>query len=543
MEAVDLTAVDENLYRTDRLNTLASLENVGIKSYPHKFQVTISFSNYIDLYKDIDVGSRHKSLVYSLAGRIREKRESGKQLVFYTVESDGHTLQFLVDKREYANQERFKIVNDSIHRGDILGAIGFVGKSLRGELSLYPTELVLLTPCLKYIPKLVHGLKDPETRARKRYLDLIANPQNREVFLISSMVCKEIRRFLDERDFLEVHTPMLSSEVGGANAKPFITFHNDLKEPMYLRIAPELYLKKLVVGGLNRVYELGQQFRNEGADRSHNPEFLSLEYYMAYADYHDLIKMCEDMFTQIIMKINRSTIVKFTPSHLPDEEPKEITIDFTPPYAKIDIVTELKANGVDLPDDLSTEEARLYLDQICSDRGVECSAPRTTPRLLDKLIGEYIEPKCINPTFVMNHPMIMSPLAKQHRDNSQLTERFELFVCGLELANAYTELNHPDVQRDRFVDQQKSKNMGDDEAQSVDEGFLDALEYGLPPTGGFGCGIARLIMFLSNRNTIRDVIAFPAMPNLVESANDKESIDGFIKLLNDYSNKNKELKQ
>ena len=505
----DLTIIDDNTYRNERLTQLDALATIGMKLYPHKFDVDITFAEYIEKYSDIDTGSRHKLFVHNLAGRVREKRTSGKQLVFYTVESDIYTLQFLADKREYEDKDNFKLINDTIRRGDVIGITGFVGKSLRGELSVYPLKLVLLTPCFKYLPKLCHGLKDIEVRARKRYLDLLANPQNREVFVTSSIVCREIRRYLDDRGFLEVHTPVLSTEVGGANAKPFVTYHNDLKQHMYLRIAPELYLKKLVVGGLNRVYELGQQFRNEGIDKTHNPEFLSLEYYMAYADYNDLMKMCEEMFTQVLMATCKKTVIEFLPMH--KKEP--VTIDFSPPYAKIDIVTELANNDIYLPEDLFTEEARCYLDLLCRERNIECGSPRTTPRLLDKLIGEYIEPKCINPTFVINHPLVMSPLAKQHRDKPQLSERFELFAYGMELANAYTELNNSDIQRNMFVEQQKAKNMGDEEAQTIDEGFLDALEYGLPPTGGFGCGIQRLVMFLTNRNSIRDVIAFPAMTN------------------------------
>jgi lysyl-tRNA synthetase class 2 len=503
-------SINEQKYRAERINDLEELKKIGIEPYPHKFEVNISFAEYREKYSGIEKGSRHKDIVHRLAGRVREKRNSGKNLVFYTVESDGDTLQFLVDKREYTDQVNFKLINDTIHRGDIIGVVGFVGKSLRDELSIYPTHIILLTPCLKTIPKLFYGLKDPEVRSRKRYLDLLSNPENREVFVVCHKVCNEIRQYLNDRDFLEVHTPILSNEAGGANAKPFVTFHNDLKQQMFLRIAPELYLKKLVVGGLNRVYELGPQFRNEGADKTHNPEFLSLEYYMAYADYNDIMKMCEEMFTQIVTKVCGKTVVEFLPMHV--ETP--IMVDFTPPYAILDIVTELQKVGIDLNMDLFSEESNIYLDSVCKERNIECTIPRTTPKLLDKLIGEYIEPQCVNPTFVINHPLVMSPLAKQHRLNPQLSERFELFVCGMELANAYTELNNSDTQRERFNEQQKAKTMGDEEAQSVDEGFLDSLEYGLPPTGGFGCGIQRLIMFLSNRNTIRDVIAFPAMTSV-----------------------------
>lgn len=519
----DPTIIDEQKYRSDRLSQLkgskgpfAPINDINI-FYPHKFNIDTTFDTYVETYRDIENGTRYKHLIHSLAGRVREKRCSGKQLIFYNVESDNHSLQFLLDKKEYDDKDNFELINSIIHRGDIIGVTGFVGKSLRGELSIYPTKMTLLTPCLKYIPKVIHGLKDPEIRAKKRYLDLIANPQNRNVIVISGIVCKEIRKYLNKLNFIEVYTRVLSPEVGGANAKPFITFHNDLKQNMYLRIAPELYLKKLVIGGLNRVYEIGQQFRNESIDKTHNPEFLSLEFYMAYADYYDLMKMCEEMFKRIVLSTCGKLVIDYTNS-----QGEDITIDFSPPYPRIDVVTELAKNGIDLTGDLFGQETQEYLNNICTNKGIECSEPRTTARLLDKLIGEYIEPKCINPTFVINHPLIMSPLAKQHREYPHLSERFELFVCGMELANAYTELNNPDIQRKMFMEQQKARSMGDEEAQLVDEEFLDALEYGLPPTGGFGCGIQRLIMFLTNRNTIRDVIAFPAVSTTVTNTNKQQ---------------------
>ena len=497
---------DENsAFEQERLSYFMSID--GFNPYPSTFRPTISFENFEKSYSFIEANEIKKDLMESIAGRVLEKRNFGKNLFFYTISSNGRSLQYLVNLKEYGDKSKFSQINNMIHRGDIVGAHGYPGKSKTNELSIYPTELVLLTPCFKkYLPKQFYGINDIETRVKKRYLDMIINPRTINTLKTRSKVIKEIRNYLDERDFIELQTPILTHQTGGANAKPFITHHNDLDQKMYLRIAPELFLKQLVVGGIERVYEIGQQFRNETIDLTHVCEFTSLEFYMAYADYTDMMKMCEELLSTIAMKIHNSKIINYLPAHTDDV----IEINFGGPYRKIDIMPELtRLIGVEFPNDLTTEESHTFLDELCFDRNILCSPPRTTSRLLDKLIGHYIEPQCIQPTFLINHPLVMSPLAKNHRDNPQLTERFELFVCGMELANAYTELNNHVVQNERFLFQQSERNQGDEESQMLDKSFMDALKYGLPPTGGFGLGVERLIMFMSNNNSIREVLPFP----------------------------------
>lgn len=347
-----------------------------------------------------------------------------------------------------------------------------------------------------------YGLKDKQKRYRQRYLDLMFNDTARKIFETRSKAISYIRQYFDSRGFLEVETPMLNAIVGGAAAKPFATFHEEMDMQMFMRIAPELYLKMLVVGGFNRVYEIGKQFRNEGIDRSHNPEFTTCEFYMAYADVNDVITMTEELLSGLVYNIHGTYKIKYHP----DGTDRENELDFTPPFRRIKMMPALEeALNVKFPnlEELATPESNAFFDNLCKQNDVPCAHPRTTSRLLDKLVEKYLESQCINPTLICDFPQIVSPLAKHHRNLPGLTERFELFVMGKELCNAYTELNDPFAQRKQFELQASYKESGDEEAQIIDENFCTALEYGLPPTGGWGIGVDRLIMLLTDTANIK----------------------------------------
>lgn len=508
---------ESNDYYNERIAMIKHKKSCGINPYPHKFNRTMTLKQFIDKYNVLQNNEVVDDCIESLTGRVETVRDY-KKLFFCTVVQSGHKVQFMFNLRNFKSDKQtdaeklsdFVSQVTSIKRGDIIGASGNPGRTKTGELSLLPTSFEILTPCLRMLPTTHSGITNEELRQRKRYLDLMINPQSMHPFKVRSNVIAYIRNWLNSRDFIEVETPVLTPQAGGAAATPFMTFHNDLKKHMALRIAPELYLKQLIVGGLERVYELGKQFRNESIDRTHSPEFTSLEFYTTYDDYNDLLVMAEEIFSGVAMAIHGSYKIKCKPFDSTDDT--EVEVDFTPPFARYNFLEEIeKGSGRKLPMDLSSEETRLMLENICKEFNVDCSPPRTISRLFDKLAGHFIEPKCKNPSFIVGHPLIMSPLAKWHRNDARITERFELFMLGYEFANAYTELNDPEVQRNTFEDQAKAKASGDSEAHGVDEIFLDALEYGLPPTGGFGIGIDRLVMLMAGVKKIQDVILFPAM--------------------------------
>jgi len=506
--------LDPSKYRENRIKALEKMKD----PYPHKWPVDRSIPSLVEEYGSLEAGSHVDGVEVCIAGRVLAKRGQGK-LLFYELHADGAKIQIMCPA-DYHKVGDFREEHKKIKYGDIMGVKGNPGKSKNGELSVFPREVKCLAACMYMLPRASSGLKDQATRYRQRYLDMIINSETRRTFQIRAKIISYVRRYLDERGFLEVETPMMNQVCGGAAAKPFCTHHNDLNIDMFMRIAPELYLKQLVVGGFDRVYEIGRQFRNEGIDLTHNPEFTSMEFYMAYADYTDLMNMAEELISGMVFAIHGSYKIKYQPL-----KKDEVELDFTPPwprYPMCETVEEL--GGLKIPRGFD-DETHQYLEAEMTklEKKLQASgelkpnepivgAPRTLARLLDGFAAHYIEDQITTkPGFITEHPQIMSPLAKYHREKPGITERFEGFLMGKELLNAFTELNNPMVQRKCFEDQSKAASQGDDEAQGIDEAFVTALEYGLPPTGGLGLGIDRMTMFLSNKNNIKEVILFPQM--------------------------------
>ncbi|KAJ5316877.1 hypothetical protein PENANT_c016G07825 [Penicillium antarcticum] len=524
-EEANLTPNQYFEIRSKKINKLRETKQPD--PYPHKFQVDTDLRQFLKDYEGLQKGEQKTDVSVRIAGRIFTKRTSGNKLNFYDIRAEGVKVQVMCQAQN-ATGKPFEEQHELLRRGDIVGIVGFPGRTSPknrddGELSIFATEVILLAPCLHAIPSEHYGFQDKEQRFRQRYLDLIMNDRSRDIFRTRAKIVSYVRQYFDSRDFTEVETPMMNAIAGGATAKPFITHHNDLDMNLFMRVAPELYLKMLIVGGLERVYELGRQFRNEGIDLTHNPEFTTCEFYWAYADVYDVMNLTEDLISGLVKKITGGYETTF---HTQSGE--TYNVNWKAPWRRVEMIPALEeACGEKFPpgDQLHTQETNEFLKRMLKKMKVDCSPPQTNARMLDKLVGEFIEETCVNPTFITGHPQMMSPLAKYHRQNVGLCERFEAFVCKKEIVNAYTELNDPFDQRMRFEEQANQKDQGDDEAQMIDETFCQSLEYGLPPTGGWGMGIDRLVMFLTDNYSIKEVLAFPMMKDDKSAATEKTAAE------------------
>jgi lysyl-tRNA synthetase, class II len=489
----------------ERRKDREELMKLGIDPYPAEtFPINVTAE---DIHRNY-VNSKNDYKSISIAGRLMSRRIMGSAS-FAEIQDATGRLQIYVRRDDICPDEDKNFYNIVFKKllgiGDFIGVKGYIFTTQTGEISLHVTELKILSKSVKPLPvvkrddqgNVYDGFTDPELRYRQRYVDLTVNPEVKEVFLIRSKIISNMRRYFDDHGWLEVETPILQQVHGGAAARPFHTYHNTLDMPLFLRIANELYLKRLIVGGFDGVYEFGKMFRNEGMDRTHNPEFTSLEIYVAYKDYVWMMEMVEDLIEKVTESIHGTTIVK-----VGDKE-----INFAGPYKRLTMFDSIKEYaGVDV-----SEMDELGLRKVCTDFGIEVDASMGKGKLIDEIFGAKVEDHLIQPTYITDYPVEMTPLAKKHRSKEGLVERFELFVNGKEIANAYSELNDPIDQRQRFEDQLKLAERGDDEAMAMDEDFLRALEYGMPPTSGLGIGIDRLTMLLTNKSTIQEVLFFPQM--------------------------------
>ncbi|MCY6485728.1 lysine--tRNA ligase [Clostridium aestuarii] len=477
----------------ERRQKLATLQEAGKDPFDvYKIERTHTSQQIKDNYDELE----DKPVI--VAGRLMSKRVHGK--AGFSDIHDRYGKMQLYIKIDNVGEERLKEYK-TFDIGDFVSITGTVFKTKTGEVTIQIKDFQLLTKSLKPLPEKFHGLKDPDLRYRQRYIDLVMNQEARETLMKRTAIIKAMREFLDNREFIEVETPSLSPIAGGAAAKPFVTHHNALDVDMYLRIAPELYLKRLIVGGFEKVYEIGKNFRNEGIDVRHNPEFTAIELYEAYSDYNDMMEITENMVAYICEKVNGTTKVVYEGAE----------IDFAPPWRRLTMVDAVKEYaGIDFNEVQTDEDAR----NLAKEKGIESKKELkdcTKGDILVALFEEYAEEKLMQPTFICDYPVENSPLTKKKRGNAELTERFEGFVYGRELCNAYSELNDPIVQKERFLQQLKERELGDDEAYMMDDDFINALEIGMPPTGGMGMGIDRLVMFLTDSHSIRDVILFPTM--------------------------------
>ena len=491
--------------------------------FPHKFHVTYDMRKFEGDFSHLKKGETLKDRKVSVMCRISTMRNAGEFLRFYEVFANEANIQIMAQAQEFTGD--FAQQNDILRRGDIIGVTGFPGRTSPkkadnpGELSIFAQSIQLLAPCLHQIPSDHYGFTDQELRFRIRVLDMIKNKRSRDTLRNGALIKKYIRNYFDSNDFLEMDTPILVKGAGGASAKPFVTYHNEHDMDLQLRIATELPLKMLIIGGFPKVYELGRQFRNEGVDLTHNPEFTTCEYYEAGADVYDVMNRTEELVEGLLKHITGGLQTAYT-----TQTGEIFQVDWSRPWKRIEMMPALEeACGEKFPpyDTLESDATNDFLKRMLKKMNVDCPPPLTNARMIDKLVGEFIEEKCINPTFITRHPQVMSPLAKKDREIEGLCERFEAFVCKKEIVNAYTELNDPFDQRLRFEEQVRAKAQGDDEAQPVDETFLTAMEYGLPPTGGWGMGVDRMVMFLTDHYSIREVLPFPFMKDEQEASRPK----------------------
>lgn len=489
----EITTEELNHILQARRDKLADLVANGKDPYEvTKYDYTYHSKDIKDKFEELE----EKEV--SIAGRLMAKRVMGKASFCHVQDLEGKIQAYVardaIGEDEYAAFKKLDI-------GDIVGIKGTVFKTKMGEISIHATSVELLSKSLKPLPEKFHGLTDTDTRYRQRYVDLIMNENVKDTFIKRSKIITEIRKFLDNRGFMEVETPMLVSNAGGAAARPFNTHYNALDEDVKLRISLELYLKRLIVGGLEKVYEIGRVFRNEGVDTRHNPEFTLMELYQAFTDYHGMMDLTEDMFRHLALTVCGTTTIPYA----------EAMIDLGKPFERITVLDAVKKYaGIDFNEIKSTEEAKA----LAKEKHIEFEERHTKGDILNLFFEEYVEEHLIQPTFVMDHPIEVSPLTKKKPENPDYVERFELFIYGREMANAYSELNDPIDQRQRFSAQEEAFAAGDEEANHTDEDFLNALEIGMPPTGGIGYGIDRLVMLLTNSPAIRDVLLFPTMKSL-----------------------------
>lgn len=500
-DAAALTDTEINEQMQVRIDKMHKIEEHGWKPFGHRFLFTHRAADIAAQFDELS----EKETEVTMAGRVMAIRGHGKTC-FMDMQDKTGRIQVYV-RKDVIGEENYALIK-LMDIGDTVGITGTAFRTHMGELSIKAASIEMLSKSLRPLPEKWHGLKDVETRYRQRYVDLIVNPEVRETFVKRSQIIKSVREVLDSHDFLEVETPILNTIAGGAAARPFISYHNALDMQVYMRIAPELYLKRLIVGGMDRVYEMGRVFRNEGIDNRHNPEFTSVEIYQAFADYRDMMDLTEEVVVKTAEKVLGTTTINYEGTN----------IELASPWKRMSMIEAVKEySGKDFTNVTDLEEARA----IAKELNVAIEPTFGIGKIINACFEEYVEDKLVQPTFITGHPKEISPLAKSNPENPEITDRFEAYIYGREICNGFTELNDPIDQKERFLKQVEERANGDEEANMMDEDFVNALEYGLPPTGGLGIGIDRLVMFLTNSSTIRDVLFFPTMKPIGKAVSEK----------------------